>query len=158
MKAESRKRGLVSMNDEEKYEYWEDIAQYDLSSAKAMLHSGRYLYVVFMCQQALEKLVKGLYVLYTGTEPPRTHNIWLVFSRVFEKDIYKNKITDPMFEQKIEKYRPFFAELIAYYLSERYPSYRQKLSTSIQADKAKRVMQRTEEVFTWLKSLKRFTK
>jgi len=34
-----------------KYEYWEDIADYDLETADSMLKTGRYLYVVFMCQQ-----------------------------------------------------------------------------------------------------------
>ena len=59
------------MNNIEKYDYWEDIANYDLDTAEAMFNSGRYLYVVFMCQQAVEKLVKGLYVLNKGEEPPR---------------------------------------------------------------------------------------
>lgn len=47
------------MNNVEKYDYWEEIATYDLETAEAMLASGRYLYVVFMCQQAIEKLMKG---------------------------------------------------------------------------------------------------
>lgn len=59
------------MDNKEKYGYWEDIAEYDLGTAEAMLLSGRYLYVVFMCQQAVEKLVKGLFVLHKGEEPPR---------------------------------------------------------------------------------------
>jgi HEPN domain-containing protein len=52
------------MNSQEKYEYWLDIANYDLETASAMLAGSRWLYVVFMCQQAIEKLVKGLYILY----------------------------------------------------------------------------------------------
>ncbi|MDR0308069.1 MAG: HEPN domain-containing protein [Chitinispirillales bacterium] len=35
----------------------------------------RWLYVVFMCQQAMEKLVKGLYNYYIGDDVPRIHNI-----------------------------------------------------------------------------------
>jgi hypothetical protein len=56
------KVGGTLLNPNEKYAYWEDIAEYDLKTAEAMYQSGRYLYVVFMCQQAIEKLVKGLYV------------------------------------------------------------------------------------------------
>jgi len=41
------------MNRLDKYEYWKDAAIYDLETAEAMLDSGRYLYVVFMCQQAI---------------------------------------------------------------------------------------------------------
>ncbi|MBN6204898.1 HEPN domain-containing protein [Ralstonia pickettii] len=51
------------MNDKEKFEHWRDIAKYDLDTAEAMYQAGRYLYVVFMCQQSIEKLVKGLHVL-----------------------------------------------------------------------------------------------
>jgi HEPN domain-containing protein len=73
------KVGGTLLNPNEKYAYWEDIAEYDLKTAEAMYQSGRYLYVVFMCQQAIEKLVKGLYVFKLNEEPPRTHNI-LTFS------------------------------------------------------------------------------
>jgi HEPN domain-containing protein len=58
------------MDAQEKYAYWLDIAQYDLETANAMFDSGRWLYVVFMCQQALEKLAKGLYVLYIDDNIP----------------------------------------------------------------------------------------
>jgi len=43
----------------EKFEYWHDIAKYDLKTAQVMYKTGRWLYVVFMCQQAIEKLCIG---------------------------------------------------------------------------------------------------
>ena len=52
------------MNKDQKFLYWLDIAKYDLKTAEAMLTSGRFVYVVFMCQQSLEKLAKGLYNYY----------------------------------------------------------------------------------------------
>ncbi len=137
------------MNNEGKYDYWEDIAIYDLETAEAMLLSGRYLYVVFMCQQAVEKLVKGLFVLYKGEEPPRTHNIWNIFDRIFDIDKFVEKE-----KQDAEKHFSFFDELLAYYISERYPSYKQKLSQSITKEKATEVLIKTKEVFAWLKSLR----
>jgi HEPN domain-containing protein len=59
------------MTNEEKYNYWLDIAKYDLDTADAMYKSRRWLYVVFMCQQAIEKLVKGLYLLYIDDNTPK---------------------------------------------------------------------------------------
>ena len=56
-------------------EQWTERAQYDLETARAMLQAGRYLYVVFCCQQAVEKALKGLIVLRTGDDPPRLHNL-----------------------------------------------------------------------------------
>jgi HEPN domain-containing protein len=105
------------MNNVEKYEHWEDIAQYDLDTAKAMFQSGRYLYVVFMCQQAIEKLTKGLYVLYKNEEAPRTHNIYTIFKSIFDN------------QDKNEHF--------------------------VQKEKAKEVLDLAEEVFSWLKSLKK---
>lgn len=48
------------MNRKEKIAYWLDIADYDLGTAKAMMDANRYLYVIFMCQQAVEKIIKAL--------------------------------------------------------------------------------------------------
>ena len=137
------------MNNEEKYDYWEDIAIYDLETAEAMLLSGRYLYVVFMCQQAVEKLVKGIFILYKDEEPPRIHNIWNIFDRIFDIDKFEEKE-----KNDAEKYFSFFDELLAYYISERYPSYKHKLSQSITKEKATEVLIKTKEVFSWLKSLR----
>jgi HEPN domain-containing protein len=95
------------VNQMEKFEHWEDIAKYDLETAAAMYHAGRYLYVVFMCQQAIEKLTKGLFVLKKGEEAPRTHNIYSVFKNTF--DVYQK---DEDFLDKEKEYAPFFAETI----------------------------------------------
>ena len=146
------------MEQSEKYIYWEEAAKYDLETAKAMLVSGRYLYVVFMCQQAIEKLVKGLYVLYTGNEAKRTHNIWIIFDAVFSKEEYGSLVTDEFFEQRVAENKLFFADLLYYYISERYPSYKQKVSEKVGEAKAKEVLTRTEEAFLWLQSLRRFRK
>lgn len=138
------------MNNIEKFEHWEDIAKYDLDTAEAMYHAGRYLYVVFMCQQAIEKLTKGVYVLNREEEAPRTHNIYSIFKNTFEHDLKNNS-----FLEKEKEYAPFFAELLAYYISERYPSYREKLSASVRQDKAMEVLKRSKEVFAWLQSLRK---
>jgi len=56
------------MTRAEKVDYWVDIARYDLQTAAAMFKSRRYLYTVFMCEQALEKLLKGLYIFKEAQE------------------------------------------------------------------------------------------
>lgn len=55
----------------------------------------------------------------------------------------------------IEKYFSFFDELLAYYISGRYPSYKNKLSELVDEDKAIEILDRTEDVFVWLKSLEK---
>ena len=40
-----------------------------------MLEPGRYLYVVFCCQQAVEKTLKAIIAKRTGETPPRIHSL-----------------------------------------------------------------------------------
>ncbi len=49
----------------------------------------------------------------------------LIFDRIFDIEKLKEKE-----KQDVEKYFSFFDELLAYYISVRYPSYKQKLSLS----------------------------
>ena len=65
-----------TMKQSEKVAYWLEIAEYDLETAKAMLDTKRYLYVGFMCHQAIEKILKAVYVAKFPSEtPPYTHNL-----------------------------------------------------------------------------------
>lgn len=145
------------MNAMEKYDYWLEAATYDLESARVMMDGGRYMYVAFMCQQSIEKLTKGIYTLYTDQEAPRIHNIWNIFKQII------NSQTDDLaliegFEESLQKHKNFFAELLSFYISGRYPSFKEKVSSSINYDRAKNVLDTTEEVFKWIESLSQYKK
>ena len=131
------------MDAQEKYEYWLDIAQYDLDTAETMLNGGRWLYVVFMCQQAVEKLVKGLYVLYVDDNVPKTHNIRILVER-FET-LLPEAVT--------EKQYNLFEDLTIHYLNGRYADYKQKLSERLSEHVATDFLSQTKEVFAWLLTL-----
>lgn len=146
---------MIILDKKQKYSYWEDIAAYDMETARAMLDSGRYLYVVFMCQQAIEKLVKGLFVLFCEEEPPRSHNISMIFKKVIESQSDKFEGIET-YTVKKEKYGSFFVKLLAYYIAERYPSYKEKLSQAVDRQEAVEVLTTTEEVFAWLLYLKQY--
>ena len=55
-------------------ENWLRLAEYDLAAAETMLASGQTLYVVFTCQQAVEKALKAVVTKQTGAHPHRTHD------------------------------------------------------------------------------------
>ena len=124
-------------------------AEYDIETAELMLNSGRYLYVVFMCQQAIEKLVKGLFVLYLNEEPPKVHNIVFVFKKIN----WVNSISE--IDREFEIHKPFLTELVGYYISGRYPDYKDKMDSMINEVEAIRILNRSKEVMAWLKSLKK---
>jgi HEPN domain-containing protein len=127
------------MNKQEKVEYWLDISDYDLETAKSMLSSARYLYVVFMCQQAIEKIIKALYIHKLDNDPPKSHNLAFIFQKL---DI-----------QASVEISSFFNLLSAHYIQNRYPDYKSRLSTTLGKDKAERCLKQTEEAYKWLKSL-----
>ena len=54
---------------------WVDASRYDLETARVLLDSRRYLYVLFMCQQSLEKLLKAHLMVRTVEFPPRIHSL-----------------------------------------------------------------------------------
>lgn len=125
------------MNINEKIEHWLDIASYDLETARKMQETGRYLYTAFMCQQAIEKMLKALYLQKFGKEAPPSHNL-----------IYLESAVVPGSD---DAQRSLLAELTTYYIEGRYPTYKAKLSALVDESKGRDVLQRTEEVFTWLR-------
>jgi HEPN domain-containing protein len=135
------------MTNEEKYAYWLQLAQYDLDSADTMYEGGRWFYVAFMCQQAIEKLCKGLYNFYISDNVPRIHNIRYILSQL---------------EAKISKTAPaenysLIDTLSACYLNNRYPDFVEQSNIQISKDMATNLLQKTKEVFAWLLTLKQST-
>ena len=95
--------------------------------------------MIFMCQQAIEKIIKALYIDKLDDEPPRSHNLAFVFK--------KTGIVVP------HETMQHFNLLSAYYIESRYPEYKEKLSSIVDKSRAKTLLQKTEEVYAWLKSL-----
>ncbi|MDR0447284.1 MAG: HEPN domain-containing protein [Treponema sp.] len=132
------------MTKEEKYTYWLELAQYDLDTATAMFSAGRWFYVVFMCQQAVEKLCKGLYTIYLDDNVPKIHNIKTVLSR------FKDKLPTTVSEDILH----FLDSLSAQYITYRYPDFEYKPDRLTSKSEAKQILEKTKEVFSWLLTLK----
>jgi len=56
-------------------ESFKESAEYDLKTAENMLNDGRFIYVVFMCHLAIEKMLKAIAAQATKKIPPKTHNL-----------------------------------------------------------------------------------
>ncbi len=118
---------------------WVDQAYYDLDTAKAMLDSGRYVYVVFCCQQAVEKILKAVIAKATGEMPPRLHNLMQLAERAGLK---------PDAQQTL-----LMRELSELYVQSRYPDPLEPFSSSAWQGIARDALQRTEKVMPWLSSM-----
>ena len=51
------------------------MVDYDLATANQMLKTGRYVYVIFMCHLAIEKLLKAGVYHVSKQIPPKTHDL-----------------------------------------------------------------------------------
>jgi HEPN domain-containing protein len=116
-----------------------------MDTAGVMLQTQRWIYVVFMCQQAIEKLVKGLYGIYVDSDNiPRIHNIRTLIERFHEK------LPQPISKE----YNDLFDLLTLYYLNNRYPDYVEQLIDHAKQGNAKEIYDQTKEAFAWLLTLK----
>lgn len=118
-------------------DHWVERSKYDLGTAKIMLDTGRYLYVAYMCQQAVEKILKAL-IAKQGNENFPVHNL----IRLAEIASISSELDDKQFN--------FLAELTPYHIEARYGDYKESLSEIINEEKAKRVYKETQEIFKWL--------
>jgi len=118
--------------------YWVSLSRYDINTAKAMLAGRRYLYVLFTCQQAIEKMLKALVVKNTGSFPPKIHDLvkLLTIAGIEASDGKKE----------------FLAKLNYYYLETRYPAELSEISKLIKRQTALDIFNETREMLTWLKS------
>lgn len=55
--------------------YWRDLSDYDIVTAKHMFQTKRYPYCLFLCHLSVEKLLKALLVFQVKRHAPRTHNL-----------------------------------------------------------------------------------
>ena len=118
---------------------WTDQARYDLDTARAMFDSGRYLYVLFCCQQAVEKALKAIIAERTQELPPRIHQLM--------------RLAEVAGLEVIGERAEFLRELSAYYIQTRYPEEIKDLASQAKKESAQRVLYRTEEVLQWLNSM-----
>jgi len=128
---------------EEKYLKWLENAEDDLDTAECMLKLKKYMHTIFMCQQAIEKLAKGIFVYNFGKEAPYTHNMCIVLKDIEEiisSDEYKND------------YEKLFNRLTSHYIIGRYDVYKQKLADNLNEEETKLIFDKTKEAFLWLKS------
>jgi len=116
---------------------WLERVDYDLETARAMYKAGRYLYVVFMCQQAIEKNIKAILALQ-GKEIKPIHNL----SKLAE---------DADVLHELDKEAHIFIDMLShYYLNARYKETIATLSQTIGRNEAKDYLEKTKRLILWL--------
>ena len=120
--------------------YWVNIAEYDLETAEAMLTTKRFLYVGFMCHQAIEKLLKAYYVSVLNDTPPYTHNL----SRL--------AIQANLYDRFSEEHKDFLDTLEPLNIEARYPTFKDTVLKSLNQTRCEALIKKTKELFQWIKN------
>jgi HEPN domain-containing protein len=118
-------------------ENWIATAEYDLVTAQHMLATGRYLYVVFCCHLALEKMLKAHIAEVTQTIPPKTHDLGRLISIVSL--------------QVPPAYLTFMGQIDSASLPARYPSDLARVVQNYPEPITREYLRQTTEILEWLK-------
>ncbi len=119
--------------------YWIEMSDYDLETAEAMLATGRYLYVGFMCHQTIEKILKARWSNRLEEPPLKIHSL----SRLAERTGLDNELP--------EERMGFIDRLEPLNIEARYPSYKERLMKSLTKEYCKWLLAQTKDLQQWIK-------
>ena len=126
--------------DLDNVQYWCEVSDYDLETAEAMFRTGRWLYVGFMCHQALEKVFKAYWSRKKEEPAPFTHNLL----NLAQSCGLAQLLSDGQ--------RAFVSEVMPLNIEARYPSYKQSIGDSLSEERCKTLIEKTKELQKWVKT------
>lgn len=129
---------MKAMDD--KVKYWIDLSDYDLETAEAMLQSGRYLYVGFMCHQSIEKIFKAYFTKSTSQVAPFSHSLAFLAKK------------GNIFDLLDDKQKEFIDELEPMNIEARYPTHKENVLKSLSFEKCNEIISKTNELHQWIKA------
>lgn len=121
-----------------KTQYWLDLADYDIETARAMLETKRLLYVGFMCHQTAEKALKAV-IANNNDMPPKIHGLM--------KLAQLGGIYDAMSEEQ----KDLLDTLDPLNIAARYPEQKAKLAAMLTLEACKNILTETEALLCWIK-------
>lgn len=116
---------------------WLLSMEYDLKTASSLMKNNKYIYVVFMCHLALEKVFKAILSEKFKELPPYTHNL--------------NKLLNIGHIALPDEYQSFINKINLQSVPTRYPEDFVKLSKEFNKRIAEDHLRQTKELIKWLK-------
>ncbi len=116
----------------EKINAWLSQALHDLNAAKINFSNQLYDISLYLCEQAVEKLLKTYYIKKFAKEPPKTHNLDVLLETL----------------ELTHELKDFSSMIDQYYFTIRYPSQDNVAPfTMVNADDAQRGLDAAEAIF-----------
>jgi len=120
---------------------WLAMVDYDIDTARHMHETARYVYVVFMCHLAIEKMFKAIVGEETNNFPPKTHDL------IHLLNLGKIELSPDLID--------FIGIINNAAIVTRYPEDLPKLVSSYPQDVAKKYLDKTLEIIKCVKQDKR---
>ena len=127
------------MTNQEKVQHWINISDYDVETAEVMLQSKRYLYVGFMCHQAVEKIFKAAYAKLKEDTPPFSHDLEYI------------AVQSGFYETLSEEQQDFIGELTPLNIQTRYSEYKGEMAKRLTPAKCAKILEQTKKLQKWTK-------
>ncbi len=122
----------------DKVKYWSDLSEYDYDTALAMMQTGRFLYVGFMCHQTIEKILKAYLNTLSNESAPFTHSL----TNLAKKSTLYELLPDE-FKDLIDILEPLNIEA-------RYPTHKERLMKSLNKERYQSILEDTKKFKTWI--------
>lgn len=117
---------------------WLEQVDEDILAAESLFNSGRWLYIGFLCHQAIEKLIKAYWFATREDEPIYLHNHF----RLLEGCGLKSELND---EQ-----RRFIEIMAPMYIAGRYPEYKSQVARMLNDKGSAYIIEKTKEFKSWI--------
>ena len=110
----------------------------DISAAECLFQGGHWLYVAFLCHQALEKSLKAYYIATNDDDPPYTHS----HTRLLNVCGLIDELTDAQLR--------FIALMEPMYIKARYPEQKARTARALNKDFCQDFIEKTKQLTQWI--------
>ena len=129
------------MTINEQIEYWFNLADEDLLIVESLFSAEHYVWSLYLCQLALEKTLKGLFIQNLGEMPPKIHDL-VKLAKSANLDIDEERMI-------------FLDDMNKFNIEARYPDYKSSIKKICTKDFTSKNIIKTKETVNWLKSLRK---
>lgn len=119
-------------------DYWKDLSDYDIITAKFMFETKRYPYCLFMCHLSMEKILKSLIIKFTNKQAPYIHNLIDLAKRTQIEFPENDKI--------------LLADLTEFNLEARYPEWQKEFYKKSTKNYTLKYLNQSIKLQKWLKN------
>ncbi|MDR2166478.1 MAG: HEPN domain-containing protein [Clostridiales bacterium] len=121
-----------------KVDYWLELCDEDLITAKGLFDLKRFLHMGFFCHLIAEKALKAA-IAHEGGFPPKIHDL---------KKLSKlSSVAADLSEEQLD----LLEQLNPLNIEARYPKYKMEIAETLSLSKCKEILSKTEAFLCWIK-------